>query len=271
MTTAMKNDAALDLLAEYRELAALCDTLTPAQWTAPSAFYGWTPWGEIAHLCYFDETALQSVREPERFASEAATLNTRIAAGEEFSAIQRETFGHLDGPALLALWRERHEALARELSMLDPKAKLPWYGPLMSARSFTSARLMETWAHGQDVWDVMRHRRPATVRLKHIVHLGFSTFGWTFANRGLPVPEIVPHVALQAPDGSIWQWGDAGSAHRVSGTAEDFCLLVTQRRHVDNTALQYTDGPVSDWLHMAQCFAGPPADGPKPGVRKVVN
>lgn len=270
LMTAIENDIVLDLLTEYRELAALCDTLTPAQWRIPSAFYSWTPWDEIAHLCYFDEAALQSVRDPECFASNAATLNARIAAGEEFSTIQRETFSHLDGPALLALWRERHEALAHELSLIDAKARLPWYGPLMSARSFASARLMETWAHGQDVWDVMRRRRPATVRLKHIAHLGFATFGWTFVNRGLRIPEIVPYVALQAPDGSKWQWGDAGSAHRVSGTAEDFCLLITQRRHVDDTTLQYTDGPASDWLHMAQCFAGPPADGPKPSVRRVV-
>jgi uncharacterized protein (TIGR03084 family) len=270
MTTALANDTALDLLAEYRELAALCDTLTPAQWRAPSAFYGWTPWDEIAHLCYFDEASLQSVHDPERFAVEATALSARVAGGEEISAIQRQTYGHFDGSALLALWRTRHEALAGKLAALDPKARLPWYGPPMSARSFASARLMETWAHGQDIWDVVRRRRPATARLKHIAHLGFTTFGWTFANRGLPVPEILPHVALQAPDGSTWQWGGAGSAHRVSGTAEDFCLLVTQRRHVDDTVLQYTDGPVSDWLHMAQCFAGAAADGPKPGVRKVV-
>jgi uncharacterized protein (TIGR03084 family) len=271
MATAIANDTALDLLAEHRDLAALCDTLTPAQWSTPSAFYGWTPWDEIAHLCYFDGTALQSLREPERFASEVVKLNARVGSGEEFSAIQRATFGHLDGPALLALWRARHEALVRELAALDPKARLPWYGPPMSARSFASARLMETWAHGQDVWDVARRRRPATARLKHIAHLGFTTFGWTFANRQWPVPEIVPYLALESPDGGTWQWGDASSAHRVSGTAEDFCLLVTQRRHVDDTALQYTDGPVSDWLHMAQCFAGPPAHGPRPGVRRVVD
>lgn len=270
MTISIANDIALDLLAEYRDLAALCDALTPAQWSTPSAFYGWTPWDEIAHLCYFDETALQSVREPEHFASEAVRLNARVVGGEEFSAIQRATFGHLDGPALLTLWRAHHEALARELVALDPKARLPWYGPPMSALSFASARLMETWAHGQDVWDVARRRRPATARLKHIAHLGFTTFGWTFANRRLPVPEIVPNLVLQSPDGGTWQWGDGSSAHRVSGTAEDFCLLVTQRRHIDDTALQYTDGPVRDWLHMAQCFAGPPADGPQPGVRKVI-
>jgi uncharacterized protein (TIGR03084 family) len=269
MAAVMKNDTALELLAEYRDLAALCATLTPAQWRTASEFYGWTPWDEIAHLCYFDETALQSVHEPGRFATESAALGARIARGEEFSAIQRETYDHLDGPALLERWRSRHEALADALAQMDPKARLAWYGPPMSARSFASARLMETWAHGQDIWDVVRRHRPATARLKHIAHLGVTTFGWTFANRGLPVPTAAPHVVLQAPDGSTWQWGDPGSEHRVRGTAEDFCLLVTQRRHLADTGLQYTPGPVSDWLHMAQCFAGPPVDGPKAGVRRV--
>ena len=97
----MENDTAPDLLAEYRDLAALCDTLTPAQWNAPSAFYGWTPWDEIAHLCYFDEAALQSVNDPERFSVEAKALSARILGGEEFSTIHHQTYGHLDGAALL--------------------------------------------------------------------------------------------------------------------------------------------------------------------------
>jgi uncharacterized protein (TIGR03084 family) len=258
-----------DLLAEYRALADFCATLSAQDWRRTTAFYGWTPWDEVAHLLYFDEAALVSATEPVRFAQEAAALNARVAAGEEISVIARGQYGALEGGALLQRWRETHEALVMQLAALDPKARLGWYGPPMSARSFATARLMETWAHGQDVWDVMRRRRPASARLKHIAHLGVGTFGWTFVNRGLPVPEAVPFVALAAPDGGLWTWGDPESAHRVQGSAEDFCLLVTQRRHVLDTALQYTAGPVAQWLAMAQCFAGPPADGPAPGVRRV--
>ena len=269
MTQIVNNETTLDLRDEYQALAALCATLTPAQWRSRSAFYGWTPWDEVAHLCYFDETALQSVRDPEQFAIAARRLSERSARGEEISAIARDAYGHLDGPALLAHWRSRYESLADALAPLDPKARLGWYGPPMSARSFATARLMETWAHGQDIWDVLRRRRPATTRLKHIAHLGVTTFGWTFANRKLPVPPISPYVRLKAPDGDPWTWGDATSEHSVIGSAEDFCLLVTQRRHVDDTGLKYSDGPVADWLRMAQCFAGLPADGPKPGERNV--
>ncbi len=258
-----------DMLSEYRALADFCQTLSAAEWQRPSAFYGWTPWDEVAHLAYFDRTALCSIEEPARFEREAAELGALMRRGDAISAVARQAYGALDGPGLLALWRCRFEALAAALAVLDPKARLAWYGPPMSARSFATARLMETWAHGQDVWDVMGQRRPATARLKRIAHLGVTTFGWTFVNRGLPAPAVQPYVELQAPDGSAWTWGERDSAHVVSGTAEDFCLLVTQRRHVDDTGLHCSAGPVARWLSIAQCFAGPPADGPAPGVRKM--
>ena len=258
-----------DLLAEYRALADFCAALSPDDWRRVSAFYGWTPWDEIAHLLYFDETALVSATNPQRFAREAAELTARVAAGEEISAIARGQYGTLDGAALLGRWRETHETLVDALAALDPKARLAWYGPPMSARSFASARLMETWAHGQDVWDVMRRQRPSSARLKHIAHIGVGTFGWTFINRGLPVPGVQSHIALSAPDGSTWTWGDPASDHRVQGSADDFCLVVTQRRNVLDTALACTPGPMVAWMGMAQCFAGAPADGPAPGVRRV--
>ena len=271
---AASDGLANDLLSEYGALADFCATLSPDDWHRPTPFYGWTPWDEIAHLLYFDEAARVSATEPERFAREAAELGARMVAGEPISAIARTAYGALDGPALLARWRSTHQALVARLAALHPKARLGWYGPPMSTRSFITARLMETWAHGQDIWDVMQQRRPASARLQHIAHLGAGTFGWTFVNRRRPVPDIAPflapYVALDAPDGSTWAWGDPACPHQVRGTAQDFCLLVTQRRHLQDTALVCSAGPVADWLAVAQCFAGPPADGPAPGVRRVV-
>ena len=61
-----------DLRNEYRDLADLVRTLTPAQWRLRSDFYGWTPWDEIAHLCFFDETGLLSATDPDAFATDTA-------------------------------------------------------------------------------------------------------------------------------------------------------------------------------------------------------
>ncbi|MDM0018250.1 TIGR03084 family metal-binding protein [Variovorax saccharolyticus] len=263
-------DTADDLRAEYGALADLCRTLAPAQWRLASHFHGWTPWDEIAHLCYFDETATLSATDAEAFARDTAALTEVLAAGREISAIARDKYGHLDGAALLAHWEPIAKRLTDLLAGLDPKARLPWYGPSMSARSFASARLMETWAHGQDVWDVVGRERAGTARLRHIAHIGVTTFGWSFVNRKQPVPAVVPIVELDAPDGEAWRWGDADSPEFVRGSALDFCLLVTQRRNLADTGLRCSDGSARAWLSIAQCFAGPPADAPAPGVRKVV-
>lgn len=259
-----------DLRAEYAELADLARQLTPAQWAKRSAFYGWTPWDEIAHLCFFDETALLAATDADAFAQDTRALMTQLGSGREISAIAREKYGHLDGPQLLAHWEPVSARLTDALLVRDAKARLPWYGPPMSARSFASARLMETWAHGQDVWDVVARRRPATHRLRHIAHIGITTFGWSFVNRKLAVPDVVPYVELTAPGGGdAWTWGDPASPEQVRGTALDFCLLVTQRRNLADTALVCSDGSAREWLSIAQCFAGEPASAPAPGVRAV--
>lgn len=263
------NDAVAELRAEHEELAELARTLTPAQWRLPTKFYGWTPWDEIAHLCYFDETGLLSVSDPEGFLRDKSQLTSALASGSQISDLARDKYGHLDGAALLAHWEPIAVQLVNALGKLDPKSRLTWYGPSMSARSFATARLMETWAHGQDMWDVLAHLRPTSSRLKHIAHLGVTTFGWTFVNRGLPVPQIIPFVELDGPDNAVWTWGDPSSSEWVRGLAQDFCLLVTQRRNLSDTKLRHTGGSAHQWLMVAQCFAGAPVEGPAPGVRRL--
>lgn len=258
-----------DLFDEYRDLTSLASSLEPGQWRLRTDFFGWTPWDEIAHLCYFDEAALQSIRAPSDFAREARALRARMDAGEAVSAIARARYGTLGGPALLARWCETYEMLVAALHQCNTASRLGWYGPPMSVRSFASARLMETWAHGQDIWDIIGRRRSSSARLRHIAHIGVQTFDWTFINRGLTPPER-PLVELLGPDDTLWRWGDNEAVQRISGTAEDFCLVATQRRNVADTALRCEGTDVARWAAIAQCFAGPPADPPRPGERPAV-
>jgi uncharacterized protein (TIGR03084 family) len=134
----------------------------------------------------------------------------------------------------------------------------------MSPASFATARLMEYWAHGQDVADALGVRRTPTARLRHICHLGLRTRGFSYSNRGLTPPDVPVAVELEAPDGSTWTYGEPSAQERVTGTAEDFCLLVTQRRHRGDTALVASGTTAQEWLGIAQCFAGPPGPGRAP-------
>jgi uncharacterized protein (TIGR03084 family) len=258
-----------DVLTEYSQLAALAESLTPSQWEQKTPFHDWTPWDEIAHLCYFDETGILAATDPEAFAAETAELMKQFGDGSEIKALAQARFGHLSGTRLVPYWRQRFERLISVLSTMEPKARLPWYGPMLSVRSFATARLMETWAHGQDIYQFLGKRRPVSDRIKNIAHLGVSTYGWTFVNRNLAVPEPAPYIELQAPSGEKWTWNDPPSERNyLRGSAEEFCLVVTRRRNVADTRLQYA-GTAAEWIPIAQCFAGPPEDAPAPGVRAV--
>jgi len=153
------------------------------------------------------------------------------------------------------------------LEARDPKGRIPWFGPTMSARSKATARIMETWAHGQDVVDTLGIERKQTDRLKHVAHIGVITFGWSHMNRGLDVPHVAVRVELDGPSGDLWTWGPEDADQSVKGPAQDFCLVVIQRRHVDDTQLEVTGDTACDWMLKAQAFAGPPTDGPKAGER----
>jgi uncharacterized protein (TIGR03084 family) len=127
----------------------------------------------------------------------------------------------------------------------------------MSVTSFTTARLMETWAHGQDIRDALGARPEVSARLRHVVHLGVTARPFAFAVHGQSDPGDPIRVEAIATDGSAWTWGPEDAANRVSGPAVDLALLLTQRRHRSRTAVVAEGTTAETWLAIAQAFAGP--------------
>ena len=158
-------------------------------------------------------------------------------------------------------------ALAEALGQSDPKRRLPWFGPDMGVQMFTTARYMETWAHGQEIYDLAGAKRNDTDRIENIATIGMKTFGWTFVNRKLEIPGPPPYVRLVAPSGAIWEWNDPSETECVRGDAVDFCHVVTQGRNIADTGLEVAGPVATQWMAIAQCFAGGPVDPPKPGTR----
>ena len=157
--------------------------------------------------------------------------------------------------------RDELEAAGRTLTN---ETRVEWYGPSMGSKSFLTARLMEVWAHGQDICDTVGATRTPTDRLRHIAQLGVITRGWSYIVRGELAPEGEVRVELTAPSGDQWAWGPEDAPAGVTGPAEDFCLVVTQRRHVDDTDLTVTGETAHDWMTKAQAFAGGATAGPSP-------
>jgi uncharacterized protein (TIGR03084 family) len=244
-----------DLRAEQRELRALVED---ADLSTPTPAAGWDVRDTVAHLAGTDVGAVMAATRPEAF---LAALPEVTADLDRLLTGQLTERRGLSRAQLLESWQAGFDAMVEAFAGVPAGTKIPWYGPPMSPASFATARLMEYWAHGQDVADALGVRRTPTARLRHVCHLGVRTRGFAYANRGLPVPATPVAVVLTAPDGATWEYGDRGADERVTGPAEDFCLLVTQRRHRDDTALVATGPAAEEWLGLAQCFAGPPGPG----------
>ena len=243
-----------ELAAEQDSLDALVTGLNAAQWAVSTPAAGWDVRDQIAHLALVDELAAQAVLDPEAFARTLAKANADQRAYEAAAA---ERGRRLAGDQTLLWWRAARARSVAALKQADPQTRLPWFGPPMKLRSFITARLMETWSHGQDVADALGASRAPTDRLAHIAHLGVVTRGWSFASHGQPVPDSDVRVDLELPSGRRVSWGPDEAADRVRGTALDFCLVVTQRRHWLDSGLQAEGGSARAWLEIAQAFAGP--------------
>lgn len=252
-----------DLAAEHAELAVLVRELPEPAWNTPTPAVGWSIRDQIGHLAFFDGQALKALVEPDRFMAEVAEL----LAGDPDSLMDE----HLDrgrsltGEDVFSWFAQAHVDLLAAYRAVDPKARIPWYGPEMSARSKITARLMECWAHGQDVADTLGVIRTPTPRLRHVCHIGVRARAFAYVAHGRRMPNVDIQVRLIGPDGDEWSWGDDGMAARVTGPALDFALLVTQRRHRDDLALEWEGEAADEWLSIAQAFAGPPGEGRRPG------
>jgi uncharacterized protein (TIGR03084 family) len=243
-----------DLVAESGSLDGVLSGVGAEQWSLATPATGWSVGDQVSHLAYFDGTMLQSLIAPQQFRVDAAILR---AGGDDFSDRIAAEHRGLPGRELLAWYRTARAALVDAYRTADPQRRLPWYGPDMSPASSVTARLMETWAHGQDIVEALGAELVPTGRLRHVADLGIRAMRYSYAVNGLPQPTDTITVELIAPDGGRWTWGSANAANRVSGEALDFCRVVTQRRHPDDTGLVVTGPVAQQWISIAQAFAGP--------------
>lgn len=251
-----------------QESSALDDVLSglsSQQWTLQTPSPGWTIADQIAHLHWTDIVSTQTVTKDPAFDA----LVKEVAAGDSSDFIDTEARKIAAQPAevLLAEWRDGRTRLSDALAAADPAEKIAWFGPPMRPMTMITARIMETWAHGLDVFDALGKDKPAGPALAAVARIGERTRGFSFANHGLEVPTEDVRVELSMPDGDGLTFGPEDAANRVTGTAWAFAAVVTQRRHIDDVELAAEGAIAEEWMRIAQAFAGPPTRGPAPGQR----
>lgn len=258
-------EQATDFVDESESLSAILSGLDANDWDRQTQFKSWTINDVIIHLHFWNRAADLSLADPGRFAEK---LQEIPEPGIQFGLRGYEQADIPErGPELLAAWQELYRDMGERWVQLDPKLRVKWAGPDMSVRSSMTARQMETWAHGQAIFDLLGIKRVEHDRIRNVVVLGVNAFGWSFRVHGRDIPDTMPYLALTAPSGAVWTYGDAAQDNRISGLAVEFAQIVTQTRNVADTTL-VVEGPVATrWMAEAQCFAGPPETPPAPGTR----
>ena len=259
---------AQDFREESDALATVLEGRSEAQWNHPTLFKDWTANDVIRHLHFWNRGADVALTDPDGFRNLRRRFREKAAASGHRAA-EAAMVGRLGGPALLDNWRGFYRAMAKRWAEVDPRRRVAWVGPEMSARSSITARLMETWSHGQAVFDLFGLEREEHDRIRNVVVLGVNTYGWTWAVREREPPGPMPHLKLTAPSGAVWEYGEDDGENRIEGPAVAFAQVVAQTRNVADTDLGVTGPVAAEWMANAQCFAGPPETPPPPGARRA--
>jgi len=256
---------AFDFLEECESLHGLLVALNERDLAVTTKFKRWTVADIIRHLAVWDAAARLTLEDGAAFERFFAPVPGYMAANN-LRAFECKSVT-AQGPGLIEYWWDNCRSTAQLYATADPKQRLKWGGPDLSAQTCITSRLMETWSHSQAIYDEFGVDRIDGDRIKNIVQIGVQTFLWTFQNRGLVPPGPIPNLELKAPSGEIWRWRNEQSLEHIVGSATEFCQVVTQTRNIADTQLR-VDGPVGEtWMEIAQCFAGSPADPPRPGER----
>jgi len=255
-----------DFRAESAALHALLKDVDRARFDEPTQFKNWSIKTVLEHLCFWNQMAKYQLSDEAELVS---TLNQIGAYKGGMRAYEAACFKGVSSDVLFESWWAGVHECADMFAKCDPKARLKWAGPDMSARSSITARLMESWAHGQEIYDHLGVRRENKDRIQNIVVLGVNTYGWTYKTRGETPPGAMPYLVLKAPSGAVWTYGEKSETSRIEGSAEAFCQVVTQVRNVADTELVLTGPVAKDWMGKAQCFAGAAHPPPAPGTRGI--
>lgn len=262
---------AKDFSDESNCIAAVLAGADDAVFKIKTQFKGWTIEDVIGHLHVWNAAALMTLKDPEQFKAFIKGFMGQMGKGAGHVEVQNiwidANLGGVRGKALFDAYCDYFPKVAAAYEAADPEARVAWAGPDMSTKSKIIARQMETWSHGQEIFDILGQEREDGDRIRNIAHLGVTTYGWTFRNRKEEPPAPKPFVQLTAPSGAIWEWNDPQDDNLVKGSAVEFAQIVTQTRNVGDASIETVGDTASRWMEIAQCFAGGPETPPAPGAR----
>lgn len=261
-----QRDVIFDLTVDAAEFEKLITGIDEAAWQRPTPAPGWTVADQVAHLAFIFHLAGTAASNAELFGAMAAK------AAANFDGAVNAALAEYTGDTpkeLRGRWRTETDIAIKALAAVPADQVVPWLVRPLPPAVLASAGMMEMFAHGQDIADALDVTRECTDRLWWVALFVSLTWEFGYQARALTPPAAPFRFEVTAPSGATWAFGPVDAEQKITGPAEDLCLLATRRRHRDDLALTAIGPDADAWLDIAQAYRGPAGEGRRQGQFKA--
>ncbi|MFQ5947936.1 MAG: maleylpyruvate isomerase family mycothiol-dependent enzyme [Acidimicrobiia bacterium] len=239
-----------DLVAEQQALDQFLQKVPERNWKLPTPAEGWDIRDTISHLAWTEEYAYHALEEDGSRLPETAGEDPP----EEFAQAGIEVGRQKRPPEVIEWWRHARARVVDSLSRRNADENVPWLATSMSAKSFATARLMETWAHGLDIHHALGEEAEDTPRLRHVAWLSWWALPHAFRNAGEEYVEPV-RLELVGPNYAKWVFGPEDTDQVIRGVAGEWCRVTVQRLSFEDATTLKAEGEVAESaLRVARAY-----------------
>jgi uncharacterized protein (TIGR03084 family) len=240
-------DILSDLVAEQQFLDQFLQRISLKDWDRPTPAKGWTIRDQISHLADSEEFTAKVI---------AGTADlSRWESATNLDELRQEAVlkGRKMRPQdVIEWWRAGRAKVIEPLSHMDQGERVEWIGGSISAKTLATSRLMETWAHGLDIYAAMEAEVEDTPRIRHVCWLGWKTLPYAFKAAGEDYTPV--RVEVIGPGYAKWVYGPEDAENLIKGSAGDWARLVVRRRTFEQTRLKVTGEAAQVAVKVAKAY-----------------
>ena len=240
-------DILSDLVAEQQFLDQSLQRIPIKVWDLKTPNKPWTVRDTISHLADFENLGADSINGGDRI--KEWQNSTDLEALKKQAIKEGRAMRPQD---VIEWWRGGRAKVVEPLSHMNGEDRIDWIAGDMSARTFATFRLMETWMHGLDIYSTLGLEVEDTPRIRHIAWLGWKTLPYAFKQAGEDYEPV--RVEVIGPGYSRWVFGPEDTDQLIKGSASDWSRIVVRRIKPRDTRLKVTGEHAKKALAVARAW-----------------